>query len=131
MVAKLLEMSAFTKRFGNTLANDRANLELESGEIHALLGENGAGKSTPMNILYGLYQPTSEEIRLHGKLVEITAPRVALSNGIGMVHQHFMLIPALSMPENVTLGLRQEREPLLDLRKATSRILDLSKQYAD
>jgi len=128
-MAPLLEMIEISKLFGDTLANDRANFEVEPGEIHALLGENGAGKSTLMSILYGLYRPTSGEIRLRGKPVEITAPRVAIANGIGMVHQHFMLIPALSVVENVVLGLRQDREPLLDLRKAASRILDVSKQY--
>jgi len=100
-----LEMRSITKRFPGVIANDGISFDLRKGEIHALLGENGAGKSTLMNILYGLYQPDEGEILLDGQPVKITSPRVAIQNGIGMVHQHFMLVPTLTVAENIVLGM--------------------------
>ena len=122
-------MRAITKRFPGVLANDAISFDLHKGEIHALLGENGAGKSTLMNILYGLYQPDSGEILLGGKPVKITNPRVAIAQGIGMVHQHFMLVPTLTVAENITLGQEEQRGAFLDLQKPTERILEIAKRY--
>jgi simple sugar transport system ATP-binding protein len=127
--ATALEMRTITKRFPGVLANDAISFDLIKGEIHALLGENGAGKSTLMNILYGLYQPDSGEILLDGRPVKITNPRVAIANGIGMVHQHFMLVPTLTVVENITLGQEDQRGAFLDLQKPTERILDIAKRY--
>src|SRR2546425_8013553 len=99
-----LEMRGITKRFPGTLANDQIDLEIRSSEIHGLLGENGAGKTTLMNILYGLLAPDEGEIRIGGGPVTIRDPADAIARGIGMVHQHFMLVPVLSVAENVILG---------------------------
>ena len=112
-----LEMRDITKCFGSVTANNHVNFSVEKGEIHALLGENGAGKSTLMNILYGLYTATSGDIFIDGKEVEINSPLDAVSLGIGMVHQHFMLIPALTVIENIVLGHAEEKE-ILDLNRA-------------
>ena len=101
---KVVEMRNITKKFGNFIANDNINLTVHKGEVHALLGENGAGKSTLMNILYGLYNPTSGEIYINGELVDISNPNVAISKGIGMVHQHFMLVQPFTVAENIILG---------------------------
>ena len=128
-MADLLRMIGITKQFPGVLANDGVDFEVRKGEVHALLGENGAGKSTLMSILYGLYTPTSGQIYFRGKPVEIKTPRVAIDLGIGMVHQHFMLIPALTVVENIILGMPQEREPLLDLRNSAKKITELSKRY--
>jgi len=100
----ILELKGITKRFPGVLANDHINLSLNKGEILALLGENGAGKSTLMNILYGLYQPDEGEIWVNGEKVTCNSPVDAISHGIGMVHQHFMLIPVFTVTENVMLG---------------------------
>src|SRR4030067_3863987 len=97
----ILELRDITKRFTGVLANDHIKLTLEEGEIHALLGENGAGKTTLMNILYGLYQQDEGEIYVKGKKIEVHSPSDAISAGIGMVHQHFMLIPVFTVTENV------------------------------
>src|SRR5207244_3309905 len=120
----VLEMRGVTKRFPTgTLANDAIDLELRRGEIHALLGENGAGKSTLMNILYGLVTPDTGEIRMDGQPVTIRDPADAIARGIGMVHQHFMLVPVLSVAENVVLGNEIVRGgQLLDLGEAAKRI---------
>src|SRR5690242_16765843 len=99
-----LQALGITKRFPGVLANDHVNFDLEKGEIHALLGENGAGKSTLMNILYGLYQPDEGQIYINGQPTQITSPHDAISQGIGMVHQHFMLVPPLTVTENIMLG---------------------------
>src|ERR687890_1849556 len=102
--APLLELRGITKRFPGVVANDDVRFELAKGEVHALLGENGAGKSTLMNILYGLYHPDEGEIRLNGELVRIGSPNDAINLGIGMVHQHFMLIPVMTVAENIVLA---------------------------
>ena len=103
-MAPILELKGITKRFPGILANDHIHLSLNEGEILALLGENGAGKTTLMNILYGLYQPDEGEIFVHGKKVSIHSPTDAIRAGIGMVHQHFMLIPVFTVTENIMLG---------------------------
>ena len=107
--APALELRGITKRFGALVANDAIDFELRRGEIHALLGENGAGKSTLMNVLYGLHQPDEGEIRLDGEPVRIDSPRRAIGLGIGMVHQHFMLVPVMTVAENLVLGAEPQQ----------------------
>src|SRR3989442_7380531 len=125
----VLEMRGITKRFPTgTLANDAIDLDVRKGEIHALLGENGAGKSTLMNILYGLVTPDGGEIRIDGQSVTIRDPADAIARGIGMVHQHFMLVPVLTVAENVILGQEISRGPFLDLNEAGRRIRELATQ---
>ena len=124
-----LEMRGITKRFPGTLANDHIDLEVRPGEIHALLGENGAGKTTLMNILYGLISPDEGEIRIDGEPVAIRDPADAIARGIGMVHQHFMLVPVLTVAENVVLGAEIMHGPvLLDQAGAAKRIRSLAEQ---
>ncbi len=126
----VLELRGITKQFPGVLANDNVNLTLEKGEIHALLGENGAGKTTLMNILYGLYKPTTGEIFINNSKIEITGPTDAIRQGIGMVHQHFMLIPVLTVTENVMLGEEELRNGLFLNRKVVAaRIREISKKY--
>jgi simple sugar transport system ATP-binding protein len=125
----VLEVRNITKRFPGVLANDNVSFTLEAGEIHAFLGENGAGKSTLMNILYGLYAPDEGEILINGKPVTIHGPNDAIRLGLGMVHQHFMLVPTLTVAENVMLGNEIVNGILLDQNKANARIRDLSHQY--
>jgi ABC-type uncharacterized transport system ATPase subunit len=125
----LLELLGITKRFPGIVANDHVDFELAKGEVHALLGENGAGKSTLMNILYGLYHPDEGEIRLDGKPIRIDSPRDAIDRGIGMVHQHFMLIPVMTVAENIVLATEPTKGPFLDLASAESRVRELSSQY--
>ena len=125
----VLEVRDITKRFPGVLANDRISFTLEAGEIHAFLGENGAGKSTLMNILYGLYDPDEGEIFVKGKKVQIRGPNDAIRLGLGMVHQHFMLVPTLTVAENVMLGTEITNGPFLDEREANRRINELSRQY--
>jgi general nucleoside transport system ATP-binding protein len=124
-----LELRAITKRFGSLVANDAIDLELRRGEIHALLGENGAGKSTLMNVLYGLLQPDEGEIRLNGEPVRIDSARRAIGLGIGMVHQHFMLVPVMTVAENLVLGTEPHRGPLLDYKSAKARTRELSERF--
>ena len=100
-----VEMLGITKRFGDFTANDRIDLDVRRGEVHALLGETGAGKSTLMNQLYGLYPPTSGDIFINGERVRLASPRMAIERGIGMVHQHFMLVQPFTVTENIILGL--------------------------
>ena len=126
----ILELKGITKRFPGVLANDHIDLSLNKGEILALLGENGAGKSTLMNILYGLYQPDEGEIWVNGEKVTCTSPMDAISHGIGMVHQHFMLIPVFTVTENVMLGNEPVKQAgFLDRKKAADRILEISNHY--
>ncbi len=127
--APSLEMRGITKRFPGVVANDGIDLQIKPGEIHALLGENGAGKSTLMNILYGLLSPDAGEILLDGKPTTIAGPSDAIARGIGMVHQHFMLVPVFSVAENIVLGNETMANPVfLDTRKADGRIRDLARQ---
>jgi simple sugar transport system ATP-binding protein len=128
-VPPVLEVRDITKRFPGVLANDHISFTLEPGEIHAFLGENGAGKSTLMNILYGLYDPDEGEIFINGKKVTIRGPGDAIRQGLGMVHQHFMLVPTLTVAENVMLGTEITKGPLLDHREANKRIRDISERY--
>lgn len=128
-LAPVLEMKGITKGFPGVLACDHVDFDVRSHEIHALLGENGAGKTTLMNILYGLYQPDAGEILLNGRMVKISSPKDAIELGIGMVHQHFKLIQTLTVTENMVLGLRSSKRPLLDLDVAKKRIAELSKRY--
>jgi general nucleoside transport system ATP-binding protein len=127
--ALALELRGITKRFGALVANDAIDFELRRGEIHALLGENGAGKSTLMNILYGLHQPDEGEIRLDGEPVKVDSARRAIGLGIGMVHQHFMLVPVMTVAENLVLGTEPTRGPLLDYKAAAARTRELSERY--
>lgn len=124
-----LEMRGIVKRFPGVLANDQVDFDVKAGEIHALLGENGAGKSTLMKILYGLYQPDAGEILLNGRPIRIHSPNDSINYGIGMIHQHFMLVDTLTVAENVALGLPSSREPMLDLDRVSSRIRDLADRY--
>lgn len=124
-----LEMRGITKRFPGVVANDGVSFQVARGEIHALLGENGAGKTTLMNILYGLYRPDEGEIRVGGRPVRPDSPSDAMRYGIGMVHQHFMLVPVMTVTENIMLGQEIGRGPFLDRKQAAQRIRDLSRQY--
>lgn len=124
----MLEMRGITKRFPGVLANDGVDLTVLPGQVHTLLGENGAGKSTLMKVLYGLYQPDQGSILLDGEQVEIHSPNDAIARGIGMIHQHFMLVPTLTVAENVALGLGGRRG-LADMRPVRKRLLEVSEQY--
>lgn len=125
----MLELRGITKRFPGVLANDAVSFDLYAGEVHALLGENGAGKSTLMKILYGLHQPDEGEIALNGATTAIHGPSDAIRYGIGMVHQHFMLVPSLTVAENVGLGLESSRRPFTDLTVVSDRIRELGDLY--
>ena len=123
----VLEMEHITKRFPGIVANDDVSFDLHEGEVHALLGENGAGKSTLMNILYGLYHPDEGEILIRGKRVRLGSPNAAIEAGVGMVHQHFMLIPVMTVAENIVLA----QEPttasvILDIAEAERRVKEIS-----
>src|ERR1700712_5128614 len=125
-----LELRGITKRFGSLVANDHIDLVVKPGEIHALLGENGAGKSTLMNVLYGLYQADDGEILLDDEVQHFAGPGDAMNSGIGMVHQHFMLIPVFTVAENVMLGHEETRRiGFLDRRRARRDVEEISKRY--
>ncbi len=124
-----VEMREIVKRFPGVLANDHVTFDVRAGEIHALLGENGAGKSTLMRILYGLYQPDEGRILLNGQPVVFRSPADALARGIGMIHQHFQLVPPFTVAENIALGLRSTRGAVLDLDVVSARIRQLSEKY--
>jgi simple sugar transport system ATP-binding protein len=128
--APILELRSITKRFPGVLANDAVDFDLREGEVHALLGENGAGKSTLMNILYGLYTPDAGELRLRGKPIELGSTKSAIEHGIGMVHQHFMLIPVMTVAENIVLATEPRHAGiLLDYDVAAQRVRDISERY--
>jgi general nucleoside transport system ATP-binding protein len=128
--APALELRGITKRFGPVVANDRVDFDLRPGEVHALLGENGAGKSTLMSILYGLYHPDEGEVFVDGEPVRVDSPSRAIELGIGMVHQHFMLVPVMSVTENIVLGGEPRRRGgLLDVREGARRVKELSERY--
>jgi general nucleoside transport system ATP-binding protein len=125
----VLEMRGIRKEFPGVVANDGVSFDVRRGEVHALLGENGAGKSTLMNILYGLYRPDGGEIRLNGKPISFSSAREAIQSGIGMVHQHFMLIPVMTVAENIVLGIEPHKGLLLDESGAEQRVRELSEQF--
>ncbi|MBM7650066.1 simple sugar transport system ATP-binding protein [Bacillus ectoiniformans] len=125
----VIEMLGIRKEFNGFVANDDITLQLQKGEIHALLGENGAGKSTLMNVLFGLYQPEQGEIRVHGKKVHITSPNRANDLGIGMVHQHFMLVDTFTVTENIILGMEPKSGGKIDIAKAEKEVKELSERY--
>src|SRR5262245_33165209 len=126
----VLEMRGIRKVFPGVVANDGVSFDVRRGEVHALLGENGAGKSTLMNILYGLYRPDGGEIRVNGRVVSFSSAREAIHAGIGMVHQHFMLIPVMTVAGNIVLGLEPSKgRLLLDEAGAESRVRELSEQF--
>jgi simple sugar transport system ATP-binding protein len=125
----VLELRGITKRFPGVLANDHVDFDLRQGEVHALLGENGAGKSTLMNILYGLYTQDEGEVLLNGKPLEIDSPHAAIAAGIGMVHQHFMLIPVMTVAENIVLAAEPKKGVLLDTSAAERRVRDLAERF--
>src|SRR5215472_12391065 len=126
----VLELRGITKRFPGIVANDRIDLDLRRGEVHALLGENGAGKSTLMNVLYGLYRPDEGEIRIDGNPVVLHSSKDAIEHGIGMVHQHFMLIPVMTVAENIVLGVEPRHDAvLLDYESARRRVREISERY--
>ncbi|USK36236.1 ABC transporter ATP-binding protein [Bacillus sp. F19] len=125
----VIEMLGIRKEFPGIVANDNINLQVKKGEIHALLGENGAGKSTLMNVLFGLYQPEKGEIRVKGKTVNITNPNIANDLGIGMVHQHFMLVNNFSVTENIILGNEPTKTGKINLKDAEKQVKDISEKY--
>ncbi|MGI6332086.1 MAG: ABC transporter ATP-binding protein [Zhaonellaceae bacterium] len=128
-MTSVLKMKGIVKKFGAVTANDGVDFEVRQGEIHTLLGENGAGKTTLMNILYGLYTPDQGKIIVKGKEVQITTPKDALNLGIGMVHQHFMLVPPFTVAENVAIGLEGQNLLKIDLPSIEKKIKDLSGKY--
>ena len=129
-MTNVLELRGITKRFPGVLANDKVDITLREGKILALLGENGAGKTTLMSILYGLYKPDEGQIFVRGQEVNIQSPNDAIARGIGMVHQHFMLVPVMTVTENVMLGVEPTRNGVfLDQEKVAKRIREISDQY--
>ena len=124
-----LAMTGIVKRFPGVLAADGIDFDVRAGEIHALLGENGAGKSTLMKMLYGLYHPDAGQIRINGEETTIRNPQDAIQHGIGMIHQHFMLVPSLTVAENIALGMKSSRGARLDLDVVSRRVLELSEIY--
>ncbi len=129
MDAPVIEMRNIVKKFGDFTANDGINLTVHKGEIHAILGENGAGKSTLMNQLYGLLKPTSGDILVNGKKIEMNNPRDAIEAGIGMVHQHFMLVQPFTVTENIVLGAEPQKGVALDMATARRNVVEISERY--
>ena len=129
MNTPVIEMRNIVKCFGDFVANDGINLTVHKGEIHAILGENGAGKSTLMNQLYGMFKPTSGDILVNGKKIEMNSPRDAIDAGIGMVHQHFMLVQPFTVTENIVLGSEPKKGPALDMEAARRNVVELSERY--
>jgi ABC-type uncharacterized transport system ATPase subunit len=127
---EILKMEDITKKFGEVYANKDINLTIKEGEVHTLLGENGAGKSTLMNILIGLYQPTKGNIYIHGEKVKIDSPSKAVKYGIGMVHQHFMLVEAMTVFENIILGISKDKSIFIKKDKIKKEIMELAQKYA-
>src|SRR5262245_14455230 len=126
----VLELRGITKRFPGVVANDSIDLDLRRGEVHALLGENGAGKSTLMNVLYGLYRPDEGEIVLNGNPITFHSPGDAIRAGIGMVHQHFMLIPVMTVAENIVLATEPRKAGvLLDYSGADERVREIAQRF--
>ena len=128
--AHAVEMLGITKQFPGVLANDKVDFRTAWGEVHALIGENGAGKTTLMNILYGLHHPDSGEIRVSGQTVEIVTPRDAIAQGIGMVHQHFMLVPAFTALENIILGAEPTKQGRTDYHSAEAKVRDICERFS-
>ena len=127
---KMIQTIDLTKRFGDFTANDHINLSVEKQEIKCIVGENGAGKSTLMNMLYGLLEPTEGKILIGGKEVKLKSPIDAIANGIGMVHQHFKLVPSLTVYENVMLGIEEKKNGILiDKKKEIGKVRELIKAY--
>src|ERR687884_837394 len=125
----MLELRQITKRFGDVLANDHVDIVVKPGTIHAIVGENGAGKSTAMRIAYGFYRADSGEIVVDGQVRDIRSPHDAIALGIGMVHQHFMLVRPMTVVENIVLGAEPGSALSLDLKAATARIRALSEEF--
>ena len=125
----VIQMKDIVKKFGDFTANDHINLTVHKGEVHAILGENGAGKSTLMNVLYGLYKPTSGQIIVNGQPVELTGPNHAIQLGIGMVHQHFMLIQPFSVTDNIILGVEPQKGVMVDTKLARQKVIEISERY--
>jgi general nucleoside transport system ATP-binding protein len=124
-----MRMEGIVKRFPGVLANDHVDFNVRAGEVHALLGENGAGKSTLVRQLYGLYRPDEGQIVINGQVQQFSSPQDAIAAGVGMIHQHFMLVPSLTVVENVALGLKSSRGLLLDLDRVEQRVCDLCEKY--
>jgi len=124
-----IELHGIVKRFPGVVANDSIDLNVHRGEIHCLLGENGAGKTTLMRVLYGLYRPEEGDIILNGQPVRMTSPRAALNHHVGMVHQHFRLVPTLSVEENIVLGLDEGTGPFVNFRKTREKISAIANEY--
>ena len=129
MNTPVIEMRNITKKFGDFVANDGINLTVHKGEIHAILGENGAGKSTLMNQLYGMFKPSSGDILVNGKKIEMNNPRDAINAGIGMVHQHFMLVQPFTVTENIVLGTEPKKGIALDMVAARKNVVEISERY--
>src|SRR5918995_6371955 len=125
----MLELRDITKRFGGVLANDHVNIKVEPGTIHAIVGENGAGKSTAMRVAYGFYTADTGEILINGEPRRIQRPLDAIALGIGMVHQHFMLVDTMTVAENIVLGAETGSAAALDLRGAEKKIRALSEEF--
>src|SRR3954470_8728168 len=124
----MLELREITKRFSDVLANDRVSFKVEPGTIHAIVGENGAGKSTAMRIAYGFYTPDSGEVLIDGQVRNIATPHDAIALGVGMVHQHFMLVETMTVAENIVLGAEPGSAGSLDLKGAEAHIRSLSEE---